>query len=70
MTRRSEEKEPFTCDGRCIRETDKAILVKLETGEEKWIPKSVVHDDSEVYEKGGEGKLVVQGWWAEAQGLS
>ena len=56
-------------EGKCIRATDRAILVKLETGEEKWIPKANVHDNSEVYEEGGEGTVVVKTWWAEKEGL-
>lgn len=39
-----------------------------------WIPKSVVHDDSEVYraghgDDGSEGTLVVARWFAEKEGL-
>lgn len=33
-----------------------------------WIPKSVIHDDSEVYKPGTSGKLVVKSWWAEENG--
>jgi len=33
-----------------------------------WVPKSVLHDDSEVYGKGHEGKLVVQRWFGEKEG--
>lgn len=59
----------------CISETDKAILVLntmslMDRGsmfDEAWIPKSVLHDDSEVFEKDGEGTLVVKSWWAEKQ---
>jgi hypothetical protein len=36
---------------------------------EIWIPKSVIHDDSEVYKEGAEGKLVVARWFAEKEGL-
>lgn len=57
-----------------LRETDKAILVELledGEGEEVWIPKSVIHDDSEVYsEKNGEGELLVVSWWARANGYA
>lgn len=56
-------------DVECIRQTDKAILVLID-GEEKWIPQSVIHDDSEVWKKGDEGELVVQGWFAEKEGWS
>jgi hypothetical protein len=33
-------------------------------------PFSVIHDDSEVFEPGQVGKVVVQEWWADKQGLS
>ena len=51
----------------CKVETEKAILCIIE-GDEIWIPKSQVHDDSEVYKKGDEGKLVVTKWFATKQG--
>jgi len=49
------------------RETEKALLCvpEDEEGKQLWIPKSVVHDDSEVWKKGDEGKLVVKAWYAE-----
>lgn len=51
----------------CRRATKKALLVVCADGE-VWIPKSVIHDDSEVYEEGHAGKLVVKRWWAEQRG--
>lgn len=55
-------------DATCLAETDKAIKVKLDD-EEFWVPKSVVHDDSEVYSlKNGAGSLVVKQWWAVKNG--
>ena len=61
-------------DGKVLRESDsgKALLVKLETGDEVWIPKSVIHDDSEVYDAGenAEGEVVVKEWWAEENKLA
>jgi hypothetical protein len=52
-----------------VRATDRALLVLLDGEEEVWVPKSVVHDDSEVYsEKADEGDLVVLAWWAEKNG--
>ena len=55
----------------CIRETDKAILVEFANGDETWIPKSQIHDDSEVYDSRihSSGKLVVKTWFAEKNGL-
>lgn len=52
----------------CNKDTDKAILVKIE-GKECWIPKSQIHDDSEVYKKGTDGKLIISQWIAEQKGL-
>ena len=36
---------------------------------DRHIPKSVLHDDSEVYESGTEGELIVMRWWAQKEGL-
>lgn len=55
---------------RCTRESAKAILCVGPTGKERWIPSSVVHDDSEVYRLNDFGTLVVQRWWAEKEGLA
>ncbi len=49
-------------------ETAKAILCVPESGEQFWVPKSCVHDDSEAFKKGDSGKLVVKTWWAEKNG--
>ena len=48
-------------------ETEKAILCVPEDDGDKqfWVPKSVVHDDSEAWKKGDTGKLVVKAWWWE-----
>ena len=55
-------------EAECIRETDKAILVVLE-GEEHWVPKSAIHDDSEVFGDGMAGTLVVHPWFARKLAL-
>lgn len=55
-------------DVKCTKETDKALLVEIE-GEEHWIPKSMVDDDSEVYSVGDEGQLVISEWFAKKEGL-
>jgi len=50
-------------------ETDKAILVELE-GEEYWVPKSVISEDSEVWSRESEsGTLIVEKWWARKNGV-
>lgn len=58
-------------------ETAKAVLVTgdaLKANYEGgtvglWVPKSVIHDDSEVFMKDDVGTLVVKTWWAEKVGL-
>lgn len=59
-----------------VRETTKALLCYLpaEKGKprrELWIPKSAIHDDSEVYDtrENNHGKLVVHEWFAEKEKL-
>jgi hypothetical protein len=49
-------------------ETSKALLVEFE-GEKVWIPRSQIHDDSEVYAEGHTGTLIVSRWIAEQKGL-
>jgi hypothetical protein len=61
--------EPHTLgDGKIARETDKAFLIKI--GErEIWVPKSCVHDDSEVFSaENNEGTVIVKHWWSEKEG--
>lgn len=55
-------------DTKAIGETEKALLIRFDDGEEEWVPKSQVTDDSEVWERGHEGKLVVTFWWADKAG--
>lgn len=53
---------------RVNQEREKAIeVVLLDTGDLKWIPKSVLHSDSEVVEMGDKGKLVIHTWFAEQE---
>lgn len=49
-------------------ETDKAILCVIED-KEHWIPLSQIDEDSEVYAKDTEGKLVITEWLAKTKGL-
>lgn len=70
-TKRGDEDDVVVIeDARCIRRSASgaAVLVRV-NGKDKWIPQSVIHDDSEVYEPGGEGKLIVRGWFARKEGL-
>lgn len=52
-----------------VQETTEAILVQFPSRKETWIPKSQVTDDSEVWEDGQYGTLVVTDWFAEKEGL-
>lgn len=45
-------------------ESDEAIKVELDDGRIVWIPKSLVHDDSEAYELGTDGTLYIPEWFA------
>jgi hypothetical protein len=47
-----------------LKETEAALLVEIE-GEEFWIPKSQIDDDSEVYKADTEGTLIITLWLAE-----
>jgi len=56
-----------------IRESDsgKALLVKDDEGEEFWVPKSQIHEDSEVFKVAGSnsyGRLIVTEWLAKEKG--
>lgn len=64
--------EPFTIENcQATKETPMALLVtNVDEEKEFWVPKSVIHDDSEVFEKGHKGRLVVEGWFARKEGWS
>lgn len=57
-------------DCRAIKESKsgEALLVAVD-GKEVWIPQSQIDDDSEVFEVGNRGELVVSQWIAEQKGL-
>lgn len=55
-------------DAEAIGETDKALRVRTKEHGDVWVPKSVIHDDSEVFEKGGDGALIVKAWFARKEG--
>jgi hypothetical protein len=57
-------------DCEVVRDSGKALLVKIDDlGGNFWIPKSVIHDDSEVFddEENSKGTLVVADWFAERE---
>lgn len=55
-------------DVEALKETDAALLCLID-GREVWIPKSQIDDDSEVWEEGQSGDLVVTEWFATKEGL-
>lgn len=53
----------------CVKEGTRALLFSIDDLGEKWVPKSQIHENSEVWEFGQEpGELVVTEWWAEKKG--
>jgi hypothetical protein len=65
------EEEGFTIErAKAVRETDRALLVQADFFDDgqRWIPKSQIHDDSEVFEVDHEGKLVVNKRLADKEG--
>lgn len=65
---------PFTEleDVEVLHETDKALLVRFPTAKgtkDEWIPKGQISDDSEVYENGHKGTIIVSEWIAEQKRL-
>ena len=51
------------------RETDKALLVALEDGQEIWMPKSQIMSGSEVSSEGDSGMMKISEWIAGEKGL-
>lgn len=49
----------------CNEDTDKALLCSKKGEKDFWVPKSMVHVNSEVYKVGTDGRLIMKGWWAE-----
>lgn len=64
----SGSREPTEVDVVTVkRETDMAILIVVMENairREVWIPKSQIHDDSEVWADGDKGTLVIPEWLA------
>lgn len=56
-------------DVECFWENDKSIGVRGGIFDDtQFIPKSQIHDDSEVYKKHMSGKLIINEWFAEKKG--
>ena len=55
----------------CVHQTPDAIKVTPVQPHKPipfWVPQANIHDDSEVYKKGQEGKLIVKMWYAIEKG--
>lgn len=61
---------PWRGFARVLQQTPRALLVLLRDGSERWVPQSVVDDDSEVVDDDAHsmGTLVVAGWFAAKEG--
>ena len=56
-------------NARGIAATSDALLVEADDLDDAvWIPQSAILDESEVYEVGNEGTLVVKDWVAQKKG--
>jgi len=64
MSEQTVELEDITVEA----ETDLALLCVIDD-KQRWIPKSVVHEDSEVSREGDSGTIVIMRWFAEKEGL-
>ncbi len=56
-----------TLDAEVTRTTEAAVLVRLESGEEKWIPRSVCLEGDAL--DVGDSEVIVADWWIEKEGL-
>lgn len=55
-------------DVEVVKETDAALLVRIE-GEEVWLPKSQLCEDSDKLEEGETGTIMLPSWLAFDKGL-
>lgn len=64
-----DESAVASCDDvYCEKDHGKALLINFGDDEKEWVPKSQIHDDSEVYKEGHAGRLVITRWIAEQKG--
>lgn len=52
----------------CLRETDKAVLLRIED-EEHWVPFSQIEDNNENLREGYSGRLYLTRWICEEKGI-
>lgn len=64
------EEDLFSAEARIVKDTGKCFLIDVE-GESVLIPKSQIHDDSEVFDMDNrEGRLVIPMWLAVDRGIA
>lgn len=51
-----------------IKDTDYALCCLID-GNDVWVPRTVISEDSEVSEVNDEGILLIAEWWARDKGL-
>jgi len=57
--------------GKALRVSSTGLALEVRFNDcTRWIPKSVIHDDSEVWLADHEGNVVVSQSWADSKGLS
>lgn len=65
------QEDTYAIQAMPVMETQQAVLFELIEGDQVWVPKSVIHEDSEVWKEGQEpGELVVKHWFAKKEGWS
>lgn len=70
---RPQSSPPVAFEGvRALRASKLALLCEFQVtvkgkpeSKRDWVPQSQIHGDSEVFEAGHEGKLVITGWYAD-----
>ena len=61
--------DTFECYAEAKHETPDALLCELETGDEVWVPKSVIQPGSDIHAKHDKGDLVLPMWFARDREL-
>ena len=67
--RQSNDRYVTISDVVCIKETDAALLIRLEDDTEHWIPLSQLSKDSDVSNEDDEGTITLTRWIAEQKSL-
>ena len=52
-----------------VRETDLALLLRFEDGDEVWIPKSVIESVDQIRDGDAEIEVSIAEWFCEKEGL-